>query len=118
MHRRVAVVLGDENPRTRSGLKAVLETFSDIEIVGEASNDHETFHMVEQMKPDVVLLDLKQPIDKGLHLVRTLRERWPLTRIIALSMYMSYQGRAVQAGVDTFLLKGVATSEIVQSIVS
>jgi DNA-binding NarL/FixJ family response regulator len=95
MDRRVSVVIGDENPRTRSGLKAILEAFSSIEIVGEAAGGRETLESVEQKRPDVIVLDLKLPIRKSLQ---------------------GYQAQAVQAGVDAYLVKGTPTSELVRSI--
>jgi DNA-binding NarL/FixJ family response regulator len=117
MDRRVSVVIGDENPRTRSGLKAILEAFSSIEIVGEAAGGRETLESVEQKRPDVIVLDLKLPIRKSLETIRKLREQWPLVRIIVLSqMYQGYQAQAVQAGVDAYLVKGTPTSELVRSI--
>jgi DNA-binding NarL/FixJ family response regulator len=112
------VVLGDENPRTRRGLKAVLEAVASIEVVGESANQHETLHIVDRKRPDVVLLDLKHPIGKGLDTVRTLREQWPLIKIIVLSMYQTYRAQAFQAGVDSFLVKGSSTSELVRSIMN
>jgi two-component system response regulator DesR len=87
-----------------------------MEVVGEATNGREAVHLVAQHRPDVVLMDMQMPGMDGLEATRTVKERWPQVKVIALTMYPGYRVEAVAAGVDAFLLKGSPT-EVLQATI-
>lgn len=82
---RIRVVLVDDHPIIRQGLRKLLELEGDIEVVGEAENGRQCLEVVEDTRPDVVLLDLKMPIMDGLTAMQTLQHTVNRTRIIVLT---------------------------------
>jgi DNA-binding NarL/FixJ family response regulator len=113
---RVRVLIADDQAPTRQGLKALLTLCPRMEVVGEATNGREAVHLVAQHRPDVVLMDMQMPGMDGLEATRTVKERWPQVKVIALTMYPGYRVEAVAAGVDAFLLKGSPT-EVLQATI-
>jgi DNA-binding NarL/FixJ family response regulator len=87
-------------------LRALLELYPQIDIVGEATNGLEVMRFVEELWPDVVLMDIRMPGMDGLETTRLIKCQWPGIRVIALTMYNGYRARAFAVGADAFLLKG------------
>jgi DNA-binding NarL/FixJ family response regulator len=90
---------------TRLSLRLALNLYSEIKVVGEASNGGEVVRLVAEVKPDVVLLDGKMPIMDGLEVTRLIKSQWPQIKVIMLTMSAEYQARAIAAGADASLLK-------------
>src|ERR1700738_4152696 len=103
----ISIVLADDHAVVRRGLQAVLEQERDFSIVGVAFDGLEAVRVTEQVKPDVVVLDLMMPGLSGLEVLRILRERSPRTRIVILSMHGSraFVARALQSGATGYVLK-------------
>ncbi len=116
MERHVRVLIADDHVRSRDGLRALLSSYPEIEVVGEASNGREALEMVEGGRPDVVLIDVRMPVMDGLDAIRVIKTRWPDVRTVVLSMYPGSRAAAVAAGADGFVLKGQPTEEIVALI--
>ena len=110
------VLIADDRPRSRNGLKALLALRSEIQVVGEAANGREAVRLVEELRPDVVLMDAKMPGMDGPEATRIIKERWPKVKIIVLTMYPEYQAHALAAGVDAFLVKGGPAEDLVKAI--
>jgi DNA-binding NarL/FixJ family response regulator len=107
----IRVVVADDHAVVREGIRRVLDDDPDFIVVGEASTGAEALEIVDQSRPDVVLLDLGMPDIAGLELARRLRESGSSRpRILVLSMHddSEYVLRAVRAGVDGYLLKDEA----------
>ena len=105
MERQVRVLIADDRPATRRGLRALLALLSQVKITGEAADGAECVDLVAEHRPDVVLMDMQMPVMDGVEATRRIREQWPEVRVIALTMYTKYRAEALAAGADAFLLK-------------
>lgn len=100
------VLITDDSARTREGLRALLATWPQITVVGEATNGQDALHLVAEVQPDIVLMDLQMPILDGVQATRLIKQRWPTIMVIALTMYPTEQNAALTAGADAFVIKG------------
>jgi DNA-binding NarL/FixJ family response regulator len=114
----ITIVLADDHTIVRQGLRAILEAEKDFTIVGEASNGQDALAQVEQLRPDILVLDLALPDIHGLEVVRRLRSRHIQTRVVVLSMHArgAYIQEAMKQGVKGYVLKGSDAKELVQAI--
>jgi hypothetical protein len=74
------VLIADDRPRSRSGLRALLDLRPEIAVVGEAADGREAVRLAEELRPDVVLMDVKMPVMDGLQATRIIKERWPVKK--------------------------------------
>ena len=116
MNEQVRVLLGDDNPFSRNGLRALLETCTYLDVIGVAQDGAHALTLVQEHTPDVVLLDVKMPKINGLQATRRIKMRWPEVKVILISMYSGYQPSAIEAGADYFFLKGAPSSELMEAI--
>lgn len=112
------VVLADDHHVVREGLRALLEAEPDITVVGEAADGLTTAHLVERLKPDVLVVDVMMPALNGLEVTRQVVRQSPDTRVIVLSMYSdeSYVMEALKNGAAGYVLKSSTRSDLVQAI--
>lgn len=112
------VLIVDDHPMVAEGIRALLESFDDLEIVGTLCNGREAVDQIDIMAPDVVLLDLNMPQMGGLTATELLLERRPETRILILSMHDSpeYIGAALSHGAMGYVLKDVPTEDVKEAI--
>ncbi|MBN1485701.1 MAG: response regulator transcription factor [Chloroflexia bacterium] len=111
-------MLVDDHDMVRSGLSVFLETFDDLQLVGEAANGAEAVRLCAELEPDVVLMDLVMPEMDGVEAIRTIRQDHPAVQCIALTSFDDrglVQG-ALQAGAVGFLFKNVAIDELAGAI--
>ena len=115
---KIRVLLVDNHPLVLDGLRAVLETYDDIEIAGAASNARLALEMAQSAKPDVVLMDINMPLLNGIDAIELFKRQLPGARILMLSMHDSreYISTSIMRGASGYLLKDVSTSEIVAAI--
>jgi DNA-binding NarL/FixJ family response regulator len=118
MKRPIRVLIVDDLPRTREGLKALLATYPEIEVIGEATDGQAALRLVEAYHPDVVLMDVRMPGMDGLEATRRIRDRWPEVRVIALTMYGEMRVDTLAAGSHVFLLKGGPIDELLMAILT
>jgi two-component system nitrate/nitrite response regulator NarL len=113
---RVAIV--DDHPMVAQGLRTILESYDDIEVIASLSSGQEIIEQVEGLQPDVILLDLNMPGIGGLSTTEIILERRPATRILILSMHDSpeYISSALSHGAVGYVLKDVPTEEIKHAI--
>lgn len=114
---KTRVLLADDHVVTRLGLRSLIE-MSHMEVVGEAGDGREALRLTQQLKPDVVILDVSMPGLNGIDAAAVLRARCPQTRIVILSMHSNIEHvhRALAAGASAYVLKGSASEEIVDAI--
>jgi DNA-binding NarL/FixJ family response regulator len=113
----VRVMIVDDHPVTRDGLRAALGTAEDVEIVGEASSGEEAVKVVNEVEPDVVFMDVRMPGMNGIEATRAIRQGNPDTRVILFTVDESRASiaEAIQAGVSGYLLKDVGVDELVSA---
>lgn len=114
----LTIVLADDHQIVRQGLRAILQTEPDFELVGEAAEGRETVRLVEHLQPDVLVLDLMMPGLNGLEVARQLSQRVPRTHIVILSMHsnLAYVVEAMTVGVLGYVLKESSVKELIQAI--
>src|SRR5439155_14541392 len=112
------IVLADDHPIVRQGLRTVLVAEPDFQVIGEAGDGLETAQLVERLRPHVLVLDLMMPGLSGLEVARQLRQRVPATRVIVLSMHANeaYVLEALRHGVAAYVLKDASSAELVQAV--
>jgi DNA-binding NarL/FixJ family response regulator len=113
-----SIILADDHPIVRCGLRALLESESDFSIVGEASDGLEAVRLVEQVKPEVLILDLTMPGLSGLEALRILRDRAPGTRVVILSMHSNkaFVAEALKNGATGYVLKGSTEDDLIHAV--
>ncbi len=104
------VILADDHAVLRSGLRLLLTSQNEFEVVGEASSGIETLSLAEQLQPDLILLDLSMPALGGLDALPALRKLVPSTRILILTMHddPQYLRQALKHGASGYVLKKAA----------
>ena len=117
MKQRTRVLIADDRTASRKGLRAILGIQPELEIIGEAIDGQQAVCMVEELLPDVVLMDVSMPVLDGLEATRRIKGRWPEVRIVVLTMYGMCQADAQAAGANAFLVKGCPTEELLEAVV-
>ncbi|EKE71780.1 MULTISPECIES: response regulator transcription factor [Roseobacteraceae] len=112
------VLIVDDHPMVAEGIRALLETFDDLDVVGTLCNGQEAVDQVMNLAPDVILLDLNMPCMGGLTATELLLERRPETRILILTMHdgPEYIGAALSHGAMGYVLKDVPTEDVKEAI--
>ncbi|HSM06930.1 MAG TPA: response regulator transcription factor [Longimicrobiales bacterium] len=108
------VLIADDHAVVRQGIRAVLESADDVEVVGEAATGDEAMTLVEELNPDVLVLDVNMPGADGLEVTRALREEGRDCRILILSMHDNpeYVLQALRLGADGYVLKDAGPAEL------
>lgn len=108
------VLIVDDHPMVAEGIRAILETYDDIRVIGTLANGREAVEAAPALAPDVILLDLNMPRMGGLTATELLLERLPDTRILILSMHDSaeYIATALRHGAMGYVLKDVPIEEV------
>src|SRR5438874_4101492 len=114
----IRILLADDHPIVREGLRAVLETQTDFQVVAEAARGDEALRLALALLPDILLLDLEMPILDGVETIRRLRQQQPAARIIVFTAFDNDERiiHAVQAGANGYLSKGAPREEIFKAI--
>jgi DNA-binding NarL/FixJ family response regulator len=116
---RVRIVVADDHALVREGIRRVLDEEPGFEVVAEAADGREALARVQELEPDVVVLDISMPGLSGLDVARRLREEHPEVRALILSMHddTEYVLRAVRAGAAGYLLKDDAGPQLLRQAV-
>ena len=114
----IRILIVDDHPMVTEGIQAILETYDDIHVVGTLNNGQDAVDRINELAPDVVLLDLNMPGLSGLNATEMILEKRPKTRILILSMHDSpeYISTALSHGARGYILKDVPTEEIRNAI--
>ncbi len=114
----IRVLIADDSDVVRMGLAIVLENYEDMLLVGEAHNGHEAVRLVEELRPDVVLMDLLMPQMDGITATGLIRSRHPDVGVVALTSHVDGEALKgiLRAGAASFLLKNARIDEIADAI--
>ena len=110
------VLIVDDRTQTREGLKALLATAPAVQVVGEAADGKEAIDLLEEYRPDVVLMDASMPVMDGLEATRLVKAQWPEVRVVVLTIHPALRAEALAAGADVFLVKGCPAGELLAAI--
>ncbi len=115
---KIRVILADDHPLTRQGLKAYLEREENLELVGEAADGTEAWKLIEEQRPDVALLDIRMPGQDGISLARRIKESGQKVAAIMLTSYDSQQYvlASLKAGAKGFVLKTTSPQALAKAI--
>jgi NarL family two-component system response regulator YdfI len=118
MPEKIRVVIADDHPVVRTGLRLMLGMEEGIELVGEAADGVAAVHLVSSLEPEVVLMDVRMPAMDGLEAIEQIRAQFPHIAIIVLTTYDEDELmlRSLQAGVRGYLLKESSLETVLQAI--
>lgn len=116
MGQPIRVLIADDSVRARNGLRALLTTWPEVEVVDEVANGQEAVRVVAERRPDVVLMDLQMPVMDGLQATRAIKTAWPEVSVVVLTSYSDQQIAARAAGADAFVIKGSAPERLVSAL--
>jgi RNA polymerase sigma factor (sigma-70 family) len=114
----IRVLLADDHNLIRAGLRLVVAQEPDFLVAGEAENGRQAVALAQQLKPDVVVMDIKMPDLNGIEACRQIRDALPETQVVMLSMHSdeAYVLRALKAGARAYLLKDSAEADLGRAI--
>jgi NarL family two-component system response regulator LiaR len=118
MNEPITILLVDDHAVVRQGVRALLGIHPDLQVVGEAESAEEALPLVEELVPDVVLLDLLLPGMNGVEATRQIKRRSPRSHIVVLTSYAEDEQLfpALRAGALSYLLKDIRPRELAESI--
>lgn len=118
MTQEIRIIIADDHPIFRSGLKSILKDESNIQIVGEASDGNKALELVSELNPDIAVLDMSMPEKTGLQVLRELKNNKSKVKVIFLTMYREEDmfDEAMNLEVDGYVLKESAENDIVECI--
>jgi len=111
---KLNVLLADDHALVRAGIRMLLEAMPEVNVLGEAADGAAVIAMVEQLQPNLVLMDIAMPGLNGLEATARITQQWPAVRVLVLSMHQDeqYVRQALKMGASGYLLKDSATAEL------
>jgi DNA-binding NarL/FixJ family response regulator len=113
---RYRIVLADDHPLIRQGLGRLIEGADHLEIIGEAGDGLELLSLLTTETPQLVILDMSMPKLRGMEAIRTIKLKYPVVKILVLTMHKEYLHQVRSAGADGYLLKEDADRELLVAI--
>lgn len=116
----INLILAEDHAIVRKGLKMILEEAGDIEIIAEVSDGLEAVKKVEELSPDLIIIDISMPNLNGIQATRQIKRKNPNTRILILSRHKNdeYVLQSIRAGADGYLIKNSAPSKLINAVYS
>ncbi len=114
----IKIVIADDHPFIREGVKKVINDKIDLDIIGEAQDGHELLDILEEKTPDILVLDITMPGKSGLELLKQLNELYPDLPVLILSIHSEerFAIRALKAGAYGYLTKSSISEELIKAI--
>jgi len=114
----IRIIIADDHAVVREGTRTLLEREVDLEVIGEAGDGKEAIKLIEELKPDVAILDISMPEISGIEVTRRIKPRFPSTAILILTAYDDdeYIFALLEAGAAGYLLKDAHGREVVEAV--
>lgn len=114
----IRVLIADDHTIVRAGMRLLLGTEPDMQVVGEALNGAEAVSLAESLQPNLILMDIAMPGTNGLEATRQIKARWPQIAILILTMHRTpeYFFEVLKAGASGYVLKAASTTELLDAI--
>ena len=118
MREKGRIVIAEDHTILREGLRALLSSQENLEVVGEAGDGREAIRQVEELTPDLILMDLSMPKMNGVEAIREIKRRVPETRILALTVHKAEEFilEVLQSGADGYIPKDASANELMMAI--
>ncbi|MEN9869190.1 MAG: hypothetical protein RLZZ171_173, partial [Cyanobacteriota bacterium] len=118
LNRQIRILIVDDQKMIREGLKALIKTESDLEIVGVAENGEHAINQVESLNPEVVLMDMEMPGMDGIDATKIICQKFPDVKVLVLSTFdnQEYVANSLNSGAMGYLLKGTPAKELIDAI--
>lgn len=118
MQKKRKIVIAEDYRILREGLRVLISSNPDLEVVGEAEDGKDAIQCVERLAPDLILVDLSMPRTNGMDAIREINRRCPGTKIVALTVHKAeeYVLAALEAGADGYVLKDASHAELMMAI--
>lgn len=115
---KIRILMADDHPVVRAGIRGMLETQPDFEVIAEAENGQEAIDSARKLKPSVILMDLRMPKMEGVEAIEKIKESQPEIHILVLTTYDTDADivRAVEAGATGYLLKDAPREELFRAV--
>lgn len=115
---KISVLLVDDHPIVRKGLRSLLDAEADIQAIGEAEDGKEAVEKVGRLRPQVVVMDITMPGLNGLEATRQIRERFSQVQVVVLTMHTAeeYIFQILRAGASGYVVKRAAPSELISGV--
>lgn len=110
------VLITDDRLASRKGLRALMLTQPDIQVIGEAANGESAIQFIKKHKPDVVIMDAFMPVMNGLEATKLIKSEWKGIRVVILTLHNDIREEALAAGADAFLVKGCSPDDLIREI--
>ena len=115
---KISMLLVDDHPIVRKGLRSLLDAEADIQAIGEAEDGKEAVEKVGRLRPQVVVMDITMPGLNGLEATRQIRERFSQVQVVVLTMHTAeeYIFQILRAGASGYVVKRAAPSELISAV--
>lgn len=115
----IKIVIADDHPISRDGLKTMLNTYSEFDVIGESENGNLLIKSFENIKPDIALIDINMPIINGIEATKFITSHFPKTKVIAITMNDDRSSimDMIDAGANGYILKSANKDEIITAII-
>jgi len=115
---KITILMADDHPVVRAGIRGMLETQPEFRVIAEAENGREAFEQLAKFNPDVVLMDLRMPEMDGVEAITKIKDKYPEINILVLTTYDTDADivRAVEAGATGYLLKDAPRDELFRAV--
>ena len=116
MNKTCRILIVDDSHSFRKGMQALLSIQPEMNVIGEAPNGYVAMELIEKSQPDLVLLDAQMPGLTGIEVTRQVKSRFPQVKVILMTMYTDYRSKAIRAGADAFMTKGIPPEHVLSLI--
>jgi DNA-binding NarL/FixJ family response regulator len=115
---KIRILLVDDHTVLREGLRALLNCYDDVQVVGEAKNSAAALDQVQVLKPDIVIMDISMPVVDGLKFTRCIGQMYPETRVVVLTQHedQEYLLPLLRAGVSGFVFKQALGTQLINAV--